>query len=106
MIFSENMNSEINSSLRARLLHRYGNITLNSTALNNVALNSFTLDCDISLPTQGFTVIFGRSGCGKTTLLRCIAGLTRAEGEVSFREQCWQNAKTFLPVYQRPLACV
>ncbi|HSC76140.1 MAG TPA: molybdenum ABC transporter ATP-binding protein [Pseudomonadales bacterium] len=82
--------------LRARLLHRYEKLTP----------DRFTLDCDISLPMQGFTVISGRSGCGKTTLLRCIAGLTRSEGEVHFREQCWQGAKKFLPVYQRPLAYV
>jgi len=83
--------SDTTDLLRTRLLHRYEN---------------FTLQCEVDLPAQGFTIIFGRSGCGKTTLLRCIAGLTRAEGEVYFREQCWQNAKNFLPVHQRPLACV
>jgi molybdate transport system ATP-binding protein len=35
----------------------------------------FTLDVDFQADT-GFTILFGASGSGKTTILRCIAGLT------------------------------
>jgi len=38
-------------------------------------LDGFKLDVDLSLPTQGISGIFGRSAAGKTSLLRCIAGL-------------------------------
>lgn len=66
----------------------------------------FSLHCDVKLPAQGFTVLFGRSGCGKTTLLRCIAGLTRAQGTLQFLDQLWQNEKRFIPTHRRPLAYV
>lgn len=69
-------------------------------------LDSFRLDVDISVPGQGVTALFGHSGSGKTTLLRCIAGLQRAEGELSINGDTWQADDRFLPVHKRPLAYV
>lgn len=38
---------------------------------------------DLELPTKGMVAIFGRSGCGKTTMLNVIGGLDKAtEGRV------------------------
>lgn len=40
---------------------------------------------DLALDLQGITVILGKSGCGKTTLLRLLAGLeTPSEGTITF----------------------
>ena len=40
-------------------------------------------DIDLSFPAGSFTTLVGRSGCGKTTLLRILAGLERpSEGEI------------------------
>lgn len=52
--------------------------------------NHFSIDVDFTLPPGGITVLFGRSGAGKTTLVNMIAGLIRPDsgtirhGEVMF----------------------
>ncbi len=38
----------------------------------------FSLDVDLHLPGRGVTALFGYSGSGKTTCLRCVAGQERA----------------------------
>ena len=70
------------------------------------SLGRFTLDIDLHLPGRGLTALFGHSGSGKTTALRCIAGLHRAEGRIHVGDQVWQDADRFVPVHQRPLAYV
>jgi molybdate transport system ATP-binding protein len=39
----------------------------------------FTLDARFELPTPGVVALFGRSGCGKTSLVNIIAGLLEAD---------------------------
>jgi len=39
----------------------------------------FSLDVEAGFPSRGVTAVFGTSGAGKTSLLRCIAGLEAAE---------------------------
>ena len=48
---------------------------------------AFTLDVQFELPTPGVVALFGRSGCGKTTLVNVIAGLLDADsGRVALDE--------------------
>ncbi len=67
----------------------------------------FTLDFHGELPLQGVTALFGRSGCGKTSLLRIIAGLDKVPGAtVSFMDQVWQAERSFVPTEQRRIGLV
>ncbi|MCH8552571.1 MAG: molybdenum ABC transporter ATP-binding protein [Natronospirillum sp.] len=68
---------------------------------------SFQLDVDRDLPIAGVTALFGRSGCGKTTLLRIIAGLERVPGAVvRFDDQQWQRGREFVPLHRRRIGLV
>lgn len=72
-------------------------------------LGEFLLDVDVDLPGRGVTAIFGVSGSGKTSLLRCIAGLERAgSGRLVVNGEVWQDdaAGIFMPVHRRPLGFV
>ncbi len=69
----------------------------------------FTLDVDLDLPMRGITGLFGVSGAGKTSLLRCIAGIEQAssarlviDGEtIEDRE-----SRVTTPVHRRRIAVV
>lgn len=58
------------------------------------------------LPGRGITTVAGPSGAGKTTFLRCLAGLERAVGRLEVNGRLWQDGKFFMPTYQRPLGYV
>ena len=69
----------------------------------------FTLDVDLALPARGITVLFGASGSGKTTVLRCVAGLEQAaQAHLRIGGQLWQDdAKGIaLPAWRRPVGYV
>lgn len=69
---------------------------------------SFALEVDLSLPASGITVLFGPSGSGKTTILRCVAGLERAQGRVMVGDTVWQDDAhpKWTPAWQRDLGYV
>lgn len=72
-----------------------------------IAWPDFTLDVDERFPGSGITAIFGHSGCGKTTLLRCIAGLEKTKnGSLSFKGEIWQDKSSWVPTHRRPLGYV
>ncbi|MFT5545639.1 MAG: molybdate transport system ATP-binding protein [Rheinheimera aquimaris] len=67
----------------------------------------FALNVNNCLPLQGVTALFGRSGCGKTTLLRAIAGLDRhAKAQIRCNDVVWQQGNHFMPVHQRRIGMV
>ncbi|WP_028879360.1 molybdenum ABC transporter ATP-binding protein [Terasakiella pusilla] len=69
--------------------------------------DDFHLDAEFSLNMQGVSALFGQSGCGKTTVLRCLAGLERvADGHLLVDGEVWQDDRTFLPPHKRPIGYV
>ena len=69
----------------------------------------FDLQVDLQLPARGITVLFGVSGSGKTSVLRCVAGLERARhARVVVAGETWQDdaAGLFLPTHRRALGYV
>jgi molybdate transport system ATP-binding protein len=74
-----------------------------------LARASFVLDIDVGLPGRGITVILGASGSGKTSLLRCVAGLEQAaQARVSIAGHVWQDSALDVnwPTWRRPLGYV
>ena len=67
----------------------------------------FVLDIDLNVPARGITAIFGHSGCGKTTLLRAIAGLEPCRnGYLRVGDMLWQDGDFFVPPHKRSLGYV
>lgn len=54
------------------------------------ANGSFQLEVKLNVAEGEFIALFGPSGVGKTTLLRCLAGLEQAEqGNIAVKGQAW-----------------
>ena len=69
----------------------------------------YDLQVDLCLPTQGITVLFGPSGSGKTSVLRCVAGLEKAQhARIAIGDEVWQDdaQSLFVPTHQRALGYV
>lgn len=67
----------------------------------------FLLDVDFSVAAQGITALLGQSGCGKTTLLRAIAGLEESpDGYLKIVDELWQDKHHFTPSHKRALGYV
>mgnify|MGYP001824657215 CR=1 FL=1 len=70
---------------------------------------AFCLDVEADIPMQGITGLFGVSGAGKTSLLRCIAGLEEpGAGKLVVAGEVWQdsNAGTSRDVHERQIGYV
>ena len=70
-------------------------------------LGHLNLNVAFEAPAKGVTALFGPTGCGKTTILRCIAGLHRASsGQCVIGRDIWQSEAYFRPPHQRPIGYV
>ena len=69
--------------------------------------DGFTLDVAIDVAAPGVVALFGRSGCGKTTLVNIIAGLLRAdEAHVEIDGAVLEGAGRYLSTEQRRIGYV
>lgn len=67
----------------------------------------FSIDAKFNIPAQGVLGIFGHSGSGKTSLLRCIAGLEKdASGYIEVNNKIWMNETTFLSSQERNIGYI
>ena len=69
----------------------------------------FALDVELSLPGRGVSALFGQSGSGKTTILRCLAGLEQAdEAFIEVNGEVWQDSARghFLAPHRRSIGYV
>jgi molybdate transport system ATP-binding protein len=69
-------------------------------------LGPFRLDAEFRLEPEGITALSGPSGAGKTSLLRCIAGLIRLPGRLYVDGEVWQDGRSFLPPHKRLVGVV
>jgi molybdate transport system ATP-binding protein len=70
---------------------------------------NFSFNVETRFPESGITALFGPSGGGKTTLLRCIAGLEPAvRGRLRLGDTVWQDSEQglFVPPHKRPIGYV
>lgn len=52
--------------------------------------------------TEGRLALFGPSGAGKTTILKIIAGLVRADNSaIALRDEAWDSAEKHIPAHLR-----
>ncbi len=86
---------------------------VNANALIQIAYTlrreNFTLDVDFELPLRGIAGVFGASGAGKTSLLRCIAGLEHpTTGKLVVAGDVWQDnsSSTSRAVHDRDIGYV
>lgn len=66
------------------------------------AQGEFELDVQLHVAEGEFVTLFGHSGVGKTTLLRCLAGLAKADaGHIRVQGETWFDGRTLMPPQRR-----
>ncbi|ROS01939.1 molybdate transport system ATP-binding protein [Sinobacterium caligoides] len=70
-------------------------------------LASFRLQAEFDIGQRGITALFGRSGSGKSSLLRVLAGLTKdSRSDIRFNGRVWQDKHAFLASHKRHIGFV
>ena len=64
------------------------------------------LDIDLSIEKHSFIALTGVSGSGKTSFLRILAGLEKADGKISVKNEPWQDDNFVLPTQKRGIGFV
>jgi len=70
------------------------------------AKQTMNMDINLHINKGEFIVISGDSGSGKTTFLRCLAGLEQFSGYVKVSNTIWQDKNTILKIQKRNIGFV
>jgi molybdate transport system ATP-binding protein len=71
------------------------------------SFGSLTFDIAFTAPTPGITVLFGRSGAGKSSIVAAVAGLFRpVSGRIAIGDSVLQDGQTFVPAERRRVGLV
>lgn len=79
-----------------------------SVVLRHRLGEAFAIDAAFDVPS-GITVLFGRSGSGKTTIVNAVAGLLRPEaGRITVDGRCLLDTArgVFVPPHRRRIGCI
>jgi molybdate transport system ATP-binding protein len=83
----------------------YVKIKMQRASLDGIG--DFSLDVEFEFPSAGVTALFGASGSGKTTVLRCLAGLeSNVKSVVHISNEIWSDDNVFLPAHRRSVGYV
>jgi len=64
------------------------------------------LKIKLNIKEHTFLAVSGKSGSGKTTFLRILAGLQKANGSITVKEEEWLGEKCFCPPQNRNIGFV
>jgi len=64
------------------------------------------LDASLQIKKGEFIAVSGKSGSGKSTFLRILAGLEKADGKIVAFGKIWQDRDIFLPPQKREIGFV
>ena len=80
---------------------------MNVSCRLSLTRKKFSLKCDIVFPESQITVLTGNSGGGKTTLLRCLAGLEKeCVGDITVFGREWQSKNSRVATHERKIGYV
>lgn len=67
----------------------------------------FNVDAEFTIPAKGVLGIFGESGSGKTSVLRCVAGLEKnVKGRIEVNGETWLDENKSLSSQQRNIGYI
>jgi len=70
------------------------------------SMGKMLLEVDLKINSKEFITLSGVSGSGKTTILRILAGLEEANGEIIVDNEIWLNDKIKKPIQKRDIGFV
>lgn len=76
-------------------------------------LGEFSIDIECIIDNPGITAIFGKSGAGKTSLLKWIAGLSstdkrkaKTDNQLVLQQEMLMSGNNFVPAHKRQIAYI